>query len=107
MFVLMISWTSTKLGLVSFVKKFIRLTNNHEMAFNSFPHNKISKQSKMKDSADNKINVTEKLKFDLERVEYIVGKGENAGYQRFLHFPQCFQKLSLSRSLDVGLCGKK
>ena len=28
------------------------------------------------------------------RVEKIVGKGENAGYQRFLLFPQCFQKAS-------------
>ena len=25
------------------------------------------------------------------RVENIVGKGENAGYQHFLLFPQCFQ----------------
>ena len=28
----------------------------------------------------------------LDRVENIVGKGENAGYQHFLHFPQCFEK---------------
>ena len=28
---------------------------------------------------------------DLDRVENIVGKGENAGYQHFLIFPQCFQ----------------
>ena len=38
----------------------------------------------MKAFADDKINVTEKLKFVLERVENIVGKGENAGYQHFL-----------------------
>ena len=31
--------------------------------------------------------LTEKLKFDLERVENIMGKGENAGYQHFLRFP--------------------
>ena len=29
-----------------------------------------------------------------DRVENIVGKGENAGYQHFLLFPQCFQKFS-------------
>ena len=29
-----------------------------------------------------------------DSVENIVGKGENAGYQRFLHFPQCFEKPS-------------
>ena len=30
-------------------------------------------------------------------------KGENIGDQHFLLFPQCFQKLSLSRSLKVGI----
>ena len=34
-----------------------------------------------KASADEKINVTQRLKFVLGRVENIVGKGENAGYQ--------------------------
>ena len=34
--------------------------------------------------------------------EKFVGKGENAGYQHFLLFPQCFQKLSCSRSLKLG-----
>ena len=29
-----------------------------------------------------------------DRVENIVGKEENAGYQHFLLFPQCFQKSS-------------
>ena len=29
-----------------------------------------------------------------DRAENIVGKGENAGYQHFLHFPQCFEKAS-------------
>ena len=28
----------------------------------------------------------------VDRVKNIVGKGENAGYQHFLPFPQCFQK---------------
>ena len=42
--------------------------------------------------ADDKINVTKKLKFALGRVENIVRKGENVGYQHFLLFPQCFQK---------------
>ena len=30
----------------------------------------------------------------------IVGKGENAGHQHFLLFPQCFLKASLSRSFN-------
>ena len=29
-----------------------------------------------------------------DRVENIVGKGENAGYQHFLLFPQCLEKAS-------------
>ena len=37
------------------------------------------------------------------RVENIVEKGENAGYQHFLLFPHCFQKASFSRSLKVGI----
>ena len=32
------------------------------------------------------------MNFVLGRVENVVGKGENAGYQHFLLFPQCFQK---------------
>ena len=35
----------------------------------------------MKELSANKINVTEKLKFVLERVENIKGKGKNASYQ--------------------------
>ena len=36
-------------------------------------------------------------------VENIVGKGENAGYQHFLLFPQYFQKVSPLGSLKVGI----
>ena len=32
--------------------------------------------------------------FVFNRVENIVGKGENAGDQHFLLFPQCFEKAS-------------
>ena len=51
-----------------------------DTVFKSFPNNKVLDWSKLKAFADNKINVTEKLKFDLERVENIVGKAENPGY---------------------------
>ena len=43
-----------------------------------------------------KKKVAEKLKFFSGIAENIVGKGENAGYQHFLLFPQCFQKAPLS-----------
>ena len=50
----------------------------------------------MKAFADDKINVNQSLKFDLERVENIVGKGENTGYQHFLLFHIVFKSLFLS-----------
>ena len=71
------------------------------MIFNSLPNNKILDQSKLKALADDKINVTEKLKFVSGRVENSMGKGENAGYQHFLLFPQCFQKVSYTGLLKV------
>ena len=47
------------------------------------------------------------MKFALGRVENIVEKGENAGYQHFLLFPQCFQKFlsftEVSGLSDSGL----
>ena len=74
---------------------------------NSLPNDKIVDWLKLKAFADDKINVTEKLKFVLGREENNLGKGENAGYQHFLLFPKCFQKASFSRSVKSGLCGKE
>ena len=34
-------------------------------------------------------------------------KGENAGYQHFLLFPQCFQKTSFLESLKSAVCGNE
>ena len=45
--------------------------------------------------ANEKSDVIRMMRFVSERMESIVGKGENAGYQHFLLFPQCFQKASL------------
>ena len=47
--------------------------------------------------------MTQKLKFVLGNVENTVGKGENAGYQHFLLFPQCFLKFSFPEVLKVGI----
>ena len=44
-----------------------------------------------------------KIEFCFGKVDNIVEKGENAGYQHFLLFPQCFQKPSSSWSLKVGI----
>ena len=37
-----------------------------------------------------------------DRVENIKAKGGNAGYQHFLLFPQCFQKVYFPGSLQLG-----
>ena len=58
---------------------------------------------KLKASADDKLNVTQKLKFALGKVENIVGKGENAGNQHFLLFKLCFQKATFSGLLKVRI----
>ena len=64
---------------------------------------KILGQSKLKAFADIKINVAKKFKFVLERVENIMGKGENAGYQHFFLFQQGFQKASFIELLKVEI----
>ena len=48
---------------------------------NSLSSDKFFYLSKLIAFADNKVIVTIKLKFDLERSENMVGKGENAGYR--------------------------
>ena len=61
---------------------------------NLLPNDKILDWSKFKAFADDKINVCEKLKFGLGRVEKIVGKGENAVYQHFSFFHNVFKSPS-------------
>ena len=54
------------------------------------PNDKILDVTKSKTFADNKLNVTNKTTSLYVRVENTLGKGENAGYQHFLLFRQCF-----------------
>ena len=76
----------------------------YHLFINSLPNDKILGQTKLKAFSDKKkTNMAEKLKFVLGTVENIVGKGENAGYQHFLLFPQCFQKASFTGSLNFGI----
>ena len=74
----------------------------------TLPNDKILDVTKLKAFADDKINVVQIMIPVLKRVENIVGKGENAGYQHFHLFPQCFQKASLFPQCfhKSGLCGK-
>ena len=70
------------------------------MTINTLPNDKILDLAKLKELADDKINEIQKKFFWLGKIQNIVEKGENAGYQHFLLFPQSFQKLSFSRSLN-------
>ena len=72
------------------------------LLFNSLPNDNFLDWSKLKVFANDKINVTEKLKLVLGRVENLVGKGENAGNQHFPLFLQCFQKASCTSLLKVN-----
>ena len=74
---------------------------------NSLPNNKFSDKSSLKAFADDKLTVAKKSTFALGRVENIVGKEENAVYQHFLLFPQCFQKASPRGSLKVTIVWKR
>ena len=68
---------------------------SYENVFNS---------SKLKAFADDKIDVTEKFNSVLGKIENIVVKGENAGYQHFLLFPQCFPKTFFFRVVKSQDC---
>ena len=57
----------------------------------------------MKAYADDKMYVTQQLKFVLGRKENIVVKGENAGHQHFLLFSQCFQRSFVLGSLKIWI----
>ena len=71
---------------------------------NSLPNDKIFDDSKSKSFADDKINVTQNLKFVMGRVENIVGKGENAGYKHFLFFLTMFSKAFFFRVVKSQEC---
>ena len=75
---------------------------------NSLPNDKIPDRSKLKAFADDKLDVVKNADFSLDRLENTVGKGENAGYQHFLLFQQCFSVFFHGGVIKkFGLCGKE
>ena len=72
--------------------------------------------TKLKSFADDLVDLAKMMRSIFDRIENMVEKGENAGYQHFLLFPQCFQNtvLSLITTMfskfqgfySLGLCGK-
>ena len=53
--------------------------------------------------AENKFNITNMMISVFDRVENIEVKRENAADQHLLLFSQCFQKLSVSGSIKLGI----
>ena len=67
-------------------------------SLNSFPNDKF------KAFADDNLDMAKTEKIFFDRVENIVGKGENAGHQHFLLFPYFFFKNpALSGSVKVSI----
>ena len=61
--------------------------------------------SKLKAFAEDKMDVTQKKKKLLRRVENIVGKREHNWYSKFSHFPMMFPKDFFQGHLIPGTCG--
>ena len=79
------------------------ITKPHLHVLNFLSNDKLFHLSNLKAFGDDKINMTQKLKFDLGKIENIVGNGENAGYHHFLLLPQCFQQASSLGSLKLRI----
>ena len=76
------------------------------MYINPLPDDKIIHWSKLKQSADDNIEFNLNSRKFSKLVENTVGKGENARYDQFLLFPQCFQKACFPGVCQkVSLCG--
>ena len=71
------------------------------LIFSPLPDEKILGLPKLKTFEDDKLNVTEDTEVVFHRIENIVGKEQNAGYQHFLLFSQCFQKAFSSSASKV------
>ena len=73
----------------------------------SLSDDKIRALSELTAFADDKSDVNQSIKLVFHRVQNIVGKGENAGHQHFLLFPQCFKLdfLAGEKSLDYVVKG--
>ena len=69
-----------------------KLLSPHSQILILYQMKKKTALFKLKAFANDNFNVTQNIKFVSHSIEHIVRKRENAGYQRFLLFPQYFQK---------------
>ena len=79
-----------------------RTQRNFWYRLNSLP-NIFLDRTKLRALADDKLFVAVMMFSVFDRVENTVVKGENAGYQYFLLFSQCFPKPSYLGSLKIRI----
>ena len=79
----------------------VKVKHSQMMNINPLTDDKILDLPIVKAFADDKLNVTQNIKVVFHRIENFVRKEENAGYQHFLPFPQCFQKAFSSSASKV------
>ena len=60
--------------------------------------------SEFRSFGHDKLNFAKMISSACDRVEHIVGKGENAGHQHFLLFQQCFSKVFSTMIVEILDC---
>ena len=97
--------------LYNIISSYIFVQYNFTCALNSLQNNEFFDWSKFKAIADDNLIVNQKLKFALGKVENIVEKGNNAGYQHFFSFSHNVFKsqffVSVIKSRDCLAAGRK
>ena len=91
----------------SFSNRFVQQTHKNKGLFGRrvkvFTNYKFIALSKLKAFEEDNFSVIGMVEFFFDMVENIVEKGENAGYQYFFFFTECFPKASFPGSLKVSL----
>ena len=86
------------------MKKRIKNILSHHRVLNSSPNKRNLARTKLKAFADDMFNVARLMIFVFDRVENIVGKGENADLSAFSPFPIMFSKALYFRFAITRLC---
>ena len=68
------------------------ILQNFLIIYQPFPKQQILDSSKLKEFADDNLNLMKKAESFPKQVENTMGKGEIGRYEQFLLFPPCFQQ---------------
>ena len=97
-------------GLILCRKELLLTTSSCSFStdnINPLPYDKNLGLFKSKAFADDKLNVIQNIKVVCHRIENIVGKEENAGYQHFFFSHSVFQRLFPPVHQKSSFCGKR